>query len=367
MRVFLGEAVWGGCLLQQPLSQIPSSLQSEGWAMLSSLVSDLSEIATVCVPLDPRLSKGKWKESPVSFCTDKVPEFGAETILLHPDKPPISQWIEAARSCDLAIVIAPESNGLLTEIVEAFRGEGISVAAPSDQFIRLASDKKALAKWLRNASIPHPATLTKHELMAAGQAEASSRDSVTPQHSEFNSAAGKYITKPADGCGSQEIQIFSSLQLAKAKMSEREIIQPWIQGKPISLSVIVNQAGMHFLPAVSQHLDSGTLEYKGGSGPLDEHLQVRAIHLVEKLLQHLPNPESGFISFDLILGESQAADVIIEINPRLTTSYVGLRRMVGRNLTSYILGLQSDSIPHRSLATSVHWTSDGIFTTLTKP
>ena len=95
MRVFLGEAVWGGCL-QQPFEPDPVFLQSEGWAMLSSLVSDLSEIATVCVPLDPRLSKVKWKESPVSFCTDKVPEFGAETILLHPDKPPISQWIEAA-------------------------------------------------------------------------------------------------------------------------------------------------------------------------------------------------------------------------------------------------------------------------------
>ena len=140
--------------------------------------------------------------------------------------------------------------------------------------------------------------------MAAGQAS-KLRDSVTPQHSEFNSAA-ENITKPADGCERRRSNI-QFLQLAKAKMSEREIIQPWIQGKPISLSVIVNQAGMHFLPAVSQHLDSGTLEYKGGSGPLDEHLQDRAIHLVEKVLQHLPNPESGFIGFDLVLGESRAA------------------------------------------------------------
>ncbi|MEC8475524.1 MAG: ATP-grasp domain-containing protein [Planctomycetota bacterium] len=367
MRVFLGEAVWGGCLIQQPLSQIPSSLQSEGWAMLSSVVSDLTEIATVKVPLDPRLSKAKWQKSSASFFTDKVSDFGAETILLHPNQPPIPQWIEAARSCDSAIVIAPESNGLLTEIVEAFRGEGISVAAPSEQFVRLTSDKKALADWMIKASIPHPATLTKQNRSASNQAEESSRDSVTPEHSEFNSTAKKYIIKPADGCGSQGIQLFSSLQLAKAKMSEREILQPWIEGKPISLAVIVNQAGMHFLPAVSQHLDSCTLEYMGGSGPLDQHLQDRAIHLVRKVLRHLPNPESGFIGFDLILGENQAADVIIEINPRLTTSYIGLRRMVGRNLTSYILGLQSNSMPHSRLAKSIHWTSDGVLTTLTKP
>ena len=42
----------------------------------------------------------------------------------------------------------------------------------------------------------------------------------------------------------------------------------------------------------------------------------------------------GWIGIDMVLGsaENGASDFVIEINPRLTTSYIGLRRICKQNL-----------------------------------
>ena len=50
-------------------------------------------------------------------------------------------------------------------------------------------------------------------------------------------------------------------------------------------------------------------------------------------------PARGYVGVDLVLGddESGAGDAVIEINPRLTTSYVGLRKLVRENLAAAML------------------------------
>jgi predicted ATP-grasp superfamily ATP-dependent carboligase len=40
---------------------------------------------------------------------------------------------------------------------------------------------------------------------------------------------------------------------------------------------------------------------------------------------------------DVILGDGPAGDVVVEINPRLTTSYVGLRALAVDNLVAAML------------------------------
>jgi predicted ATP-grasp superfamily ATP-dependent carboligase len=50
---------------------------------------------------------------------------------------------------------------------------------------------------------------------------------------------------------------------------------------------------------------------------------------------------SGYFGVDLVLGESAdgSQDRVIEINPRLTTSYLGLRRLARFNLAQALLRL----------------------------
>jgi predicted ATP-grasp superfamily ATP-dependent carboligase len=50
-------------------------------------------------------------------------------------------------------------------------------------------------------------------------------------------------------------------------------------------------------------------------------------------------PANGYVGIDLILGDATdgSQDVVIEINPRLTTSYVALRQHYRTNLAAAML------------------------------
>ena len=49
---------------------------------------------------------------------------------------------------------------------------------------------------------------------------------------------------------------------------------------------------------------------------------------------------TGFFGMDLVLGpEGPESDVVIEVNPRLTTSYLGLRLLARQNLAAVMLAV----------------------------
>jgi predicted ATP-grasp superfamily ATP-dependent carboligase len=69
-------------------------------------------------------------------------------------------------------------------------------------------------------------------------------------------------------------------------------------------------------------------------------LDRRARRLASDAVKTLPAP-LGYIGVDLILGEAAdgSGDCVIEINPRLTTSYVGLRAACRANLAMAMLAI----------------------------
>jgi predicted ATP-grasp superfamily ATP-dependent carboligase len=71
----------------------------------------------------------------------------------------------------------------------------------------------------------------------------------------------------------------------------------------------------------------------GGELPLSAGLAERASALAERALAAMPMTV-GYVGVDLVLGREPdgSEDAVIEINPRLTTSYVGLRTAATSNL-----------------------------------
>ena len=70
----------------------------------------------------------------------------------------------------------------------------------------------------------------------------------------------------------------------------------------------------------------------------------------------------GYLGVDLVLGEAAdgSDDVVIEINPRLTTSYVGLRALARENLAAAMLDVASGRTPRLSFADrQLEFDSDG--------
>ncbi len=60
--------------------------------------------------------------------------------------------------------------------------------------------------------------------------------------------------------------------------------------------------------------------------------------------QSMPPTVRGFVGLDLLLGDCVSEDCVIEINPRLTTSYVGLRRMIHGNLAARLFDLETGPV-----------------------
>ena len=330
MRIFVGEYVCGGGLSDQAFDDIPTSLRREGAAMLQSIVSDLAQVAETVVPIDPRFATALTSST-------------TQTITIDREQSLWGQWVAAAQACDAALLVAPESDGILAKAVAMLRASGIDVIAGSGDFLRTASDKYLTAKTLTAAGVAHPLYMTFSDR----------------RFEEELSHHNKFVVKPRDGCGTQEIKTYSSFSEALTELKENSILQSWMPGQAISIALVASATQRTFLPAVSQDLTDGDCEYAGGQGPLNDDAQRRATALASRAIMAMPPTVRGFVGLDLLLGDRPSEDCVIEINPRLTTSYVGLRRMINGNLAARLFDIETGPASCCTAMNSVRWTPDG--------
>ncbi|MGB7345985.1 MAG: ATP-grasp domain-containing protein [Pirellulaceae bacterium] len=328
MRVFVGEYICGGGLLSNGQPSIPTSLRIEGEAMLRAIVSDIASFAEVVVPLDSRLH---------------LDIEATETVAVDAVTAPWGQWAAAAGNCDSALIVAPESDGILAKGVAMLRASGVDVIASSGDFLRVASDKLQTARVLLDAGVSHPLYMALSDRRFERELEDSDR----------------FVVKPRDGCGTQEIKVFDLFNDAMAALTEDQILQAWRPGRAISISLVASGNHQTFLPAVSQDLEVGTCEYAGGCGPLPDDDQRRAAALASRAIAAMPPTARGFVGLDLLLADRPSEDCVIEINPRLTTSYVGLRRMIKGNLAARLFEVETGPVQCCTAVDSVRWTPDG--------
>ena len=111
-----------------------------------------------------------------------------------------------------------------------------------------------------------------------------------------------------------------------------------------------------------QHLaDDGTFAYRGGSAPLPREPSQRVAALVNRCLEALPDFH-GYIGIDVVLGTASdgADDRIIEVNPRLTTSYHAQHALVRNNLIEVMIDLaEGREVTLDCRSGSVGFTPDG--------
>jgi predicted ATP-grasp superfamily ATP-dependent carboligase len=214
---------------------------------------------------------------------------------------------ELAGSADWTVVIAPELSNHLLDRCQRVGPCGGRLLGPSPEVVRCTSDKHLSANYLASSGLPVP----------DGQAVAPGQD--LPR--DFGYPA---VLKPRLGAGSDSVRIVHGPAVAVERPSRLEAFCP---GLAASVSLLCGPAGHVALPPCRQHLSGdGRFVYQGGSLPLPERLANRAIELARRTIDALPRP-TGYLGVDLVLGADPDGldDKVIEINPRLTTSYVGLR------------------------------------------
>lgn len=331
MKVAILEYVCGSGLVRAPNSgaerQGWESLLGEGHAMLAALASDLiaAGIAVHC-PLEASIAGwGCWKS-----WTDPLWSWSPVPYRIAPSIDEVARhWIRAARACDAAIVIAPELDGVLEGLIAAMRGSGVRVLAPDAPFLEAACDQWNTCRAWQRAGVRHPKTFLLD-------------DFVEPTDLEY--PAG-WVIKRRDsaGCVGQRRcqdarQVACAAQHCDASGVPVKgwVVQPWIPGMAASLAVLADR-DLCVLGALEQRLEPsvGSAEpawgYAGGSGPIAGVGMAALEDFALRVLSALPGKPWGWIGIDFVI-EPDGQWSAIEINPRLTTSYLGYRAWYGHRL-----------------------------------
>ena len=92
--------------------------------------------------------------------------------------------------------------------------------------------------------------------------------------------------------------------------------------------------------------EEGSLAYCGGTCLQRDDEVQRCQALAERVVQALPS-SVGYIGIDMILGEAKGGseDVVLEVNPRITTSYVALRNLATDNLANAMIQIAVGTSP----------------------
>jgi tyramine---L-glutamate ligase len=316
MRVFLYEALCAGGL---PDSSLSGSLHAEGWAMLSALIEDFSLIPGVEVIW---LARNEEKLEP--FTGTPIGREKIERFITTREKEPYA-FRKLASKADYTLVVAPEFGGFLHQRCSWVEEVGGRLLGPSSDAVRLTADKYGLANFLRGQAPNPPCLLAR---LGCG-------------------CSYPAVLKPRDGAGSQAtILVNCEQELGQAILIARSegwvgelLLQPYVPGLPCSISFLVGQKHIEPLLPTSQEITrNGRFQYQGGIVPLPRTLAQRAIGLGSRAVAAIPGLQ-GYVGVDLILGggEDGALDQIMEINPRLTTSYVGLRALAKANLAEAMI------------------------------
>jgi tyramine---L-glutamate ligase len=240
----------------------------------------------------------------------------------------------AAAQASYTLLIAPETGGRLEYLCRLVLDAGGKLLGPSPDAIHLTADKLELARHWQRHCVPTPATWLLGE---------------EPQDKAI-------VVKPRDGAGSQGISPLSPFRgegpgergLGAATQDpspqpppqggegEKEIAQVYVPGFAASVAFLIGPHTLTPLLPCEQILsDDGRFRYLGGRLPIAPALAERAKRIAAAAVECVSGL-LGYVGVDVVLG-NDGQDWAIEINPRLTTSYVGLRALARFNLAEAML------------------------------
>ena len=152
--------------------------------------------------------------------------------------------------------------------------------------------------------------------------------------------------KPVDGvgcCGLSLVKDEKEVVGAVNKVAQESsagvfVAQKVVEGKPVSVCVVSTGDKAVGVTLNRQRVTlaspAGVSSYDGGEVPLIHPLETEALKVAERAVEAIGGLR-GYVGVDMILNDEEP--VVIEINPRLTTSYIGLKRVADFNIVDLIV------------------------------
>jgi predicted ATP-grasp superfamily ATP-dependent carboligase len=311
MKIFVFEYISGGGMNDQVL---PEGLIREGEMMLQALTEDLSTQFGVelYITRDYRLSEYFFSQ----FNNINV-------IQVAKDSDIESIYTDLCHQCDAVWPIAPESDGILTELCEIAAASNTLLLNTAAAAVEITGNKLTTFSYLSKKRIP--VVLTK--ILSDYQWQ----------------AADTCVIKPIDGVGCENSFIVSNKAeygrvTANIENTSDYIIQSYVKGLPISLSCLFKQGRAWLICCNEQLIDIDQQQFSltgciVNIGTEQRQVFNEIIGAIADALYGL----WGYVGIDLII--TSTGPIVLEINPRLTTSYVGIKAALGVNIAENVLQL----------------------------
>jgi predicted ATP-grasp superfamily ATP-dependent carboligase len=325
-RIFVYEYLTGGGI--DPAQSAPSNLADlsalivEGRVIRDAIVADLRAL-------------GDDVEVSVARSRFEVAEPAPRDYIAREGEPMIAFVARVAREHDYAWVVTPECDGLLLRMHDAV-GSARWLGCTKEA-IRVASSKSATA-----------ALLATHGIAATPAVEPGDAG-VDP--------SGRWVVKPDDGAGGLDTLVFDHFDdacneyEARAAAGRTPVLQQWVDGEPLSLSLAcgVDGGDAAELLSINRQLIGlsasdaaahrpAVVEFDGvevAKIPLASEQGRTLDDLARRVVGTMPGLR-GFVGIDLVW-HAQRGPVVVEVNPRPTVAYAGMSAALGRNVAKQLL------------------------------
>lgn len=321
-RIFVYEVLSGGPvdagLAVQPAPAASSTetpaldeLLPQGVAMRDAMLADLCALPGWQVSA----AVGPAPEAALGLLPELAAGSALTTMQARVGETPVDFLRRQAQAHEVCWVVAPETGGLLSAlqaVVPPAAWLGCDAAA-----LAVASHKSATLAALARHGIATPLA--------------------------FSEGARRWVAKPEDGAGAVNTRVFAEREAAEAfaeghrARGQAMAVEPHVPGEALSISLMAGEGWVQALAFNRQHISEspeGWLSFHGVDlQALDARTDPRAVrlHVLAMEVARAVPGLLGFVGIDLVW-HVERGPVVIEVNPRVTSAYVGLSQRLGRNL-----------------------------------
>ncbi len=336
--LFVFEFISGGGLNK---SSIPSSLFCEGFGMMRAIINDFKKLGfKISTLLDNRIRHFQnLLDVDLIFYIDSKINY-------------ISIFKNIVKKNEFCFIIAPESSEILKNLTEIVKINNKKLLSIDTKGIEIGTYKYRTYKFFRKNKLETPKTFKipmEHKIP--------NKEFII---SKFNIFQSPIIIKPDDGVGAESIIYLSKEDQIKNILTERLktldnernfLLQEYVDGQSLSLSLMnyyspeTTEYRTKILSINTQKIALSTINnsvnYLGGYTPYSNYKKL--YKKISEIFDHINLCEfNGLFGIDFVQNKHKIS--FIEINPRITTSYLGLRNVLNKNPADLIVRSRSNQI-----------------------
>lgn len=214
--------------------------------------------------------------------------------------------VGASKDCDAGLIIAPDD--VLPEFTRIIEDNTVNLGC-SSSVVRLCADKLRTSERLSRAGVSVPR--------------------IDPDD------CPRYVIKPRYGCASEDVFVVSDFV-----QKEGCITTEFIGGEHLSVSLIIGSSALPLTVNKQLVEIDHKIQYVGGVVPHRIPRWKEVINTAVKSAQILSC--KGYMGVDIVLDDKP---YVVDVNPRPTTSIVGVSRVVDREIADLILRARFSELP----------------------